>query len=209
MGRIEGAEERGGIVKENHRYRIAELYLRGWTQTEIATELEISQATVNGDLSKIRERWRSSALVMFNERESAELEKIDALEAMYVEGFRRSLEKKRIKTTRSVPVPDKETGKVDTKNLSFIAVEESLREELSVGDARWLEGINKCIDQRCRILGLYRTTPASAGSGDSTETGQSVKGRVSILLAIFEQFGQNQAAGQIRAEEEPLEPTEP
>lgn len=194
--------ERGGLLKINHQAKIAEMYLRGYTQVQIAQELDISQPTVSNDLAAIRDRWRQAALVNFNEREQAELEKIDALEREYLKGYIESKEKRVIKTKKKVPrVVDEEgnmqvntDGELETNinhRIEYVTAEKIIREEEKVGDPRWLEGIQRCIDQRCKVLGLYRTTPSTSGQGDTGETGPTVKSRVTLLLGIFEQYQQD------------------
>ena len=216
MGKFKDVPERGGLQKEEHLHKIAQMYLRGFTQTEIGTKLEISQPTVSNDLTFIRERWRQSSLVNFHEREAAELEKIDALEEMYFDGFKRSLRKRSIKTQKKVPYKKGEDGNLSVSPdgelqedvaIKYLTVEETLREEIRDGDQRWLEGIGKCIDVRCKILGLYRTTPGSQGGGDGGAD-KSIEGRVTLLLGIFEQYGQDKTDRQIRPKGKSLDTPE-
>ena len=65
------------------RRRIADLYLQGWIQADIAAELGISQQTVSNDLKALQVSWLDSSLVDFNAAKSQELAKVDRLEREY------------------------------------------------------------------------------------------------------------------------------
>ena len=95
------------------RRRIADLYLRGTLQCDIAAELELSESTVSRDLATLYKQWRVSALVDIGKAKAQELAKLDHLEATYWQAWQKS-----------------------------------------VGDLRYLAGVQVCIDRRCKLLGL-------------------------------------------------------
>ena len=49
-----GHTPRKKVQIEYRRTQVAELYLKGWTQAEIARKLGVSQGTISSDLKAIR-----------------------------------------------------------------------------------------------------------------------------------------------------------
>lgn len=156
---------KGGRTKEKklfHRKIIAELYLKGYNQYAIAEHIGISQNQVSYDLRLLQSEWAESALFDFNEKKAVELAKIDHLETTYWEAWERS--KKETKSVHKTGVFPKSTtsksvnpdGKieetVDSKKLIVTEIKEVKTERL--GDPRYLDGIQWCIDKRCELLGL-------------------------------------------------------
>ena len=70
------------IISER-RKRIAELYLQGKWQTEIAKEVGVTQQQVSQDLAVLRRLWMQSSLVNVDKIKAKELAKIDRLESEY------------------------------------------------------------------------------------------------------------------------------
>ena len=126
--------------RESHLPIIAEAYLRGNLQSEIAKNLGLSRQQIGYDLADIRKRWLASALRDFDEAKAQELAKLDNLERTYWQGWDDS-RKDRKRTTEEKhedPAWNKEKTELTT----------------SPGDPRFLDGVRKCVEQRCRILGL-------------------------------------------------------
>jgi DNA-binding transcriptional regulator LsrR (DeoR family) len=123
----------------------ADLYLQGWLQADIATELSIDQSTVSRDLKALQKQWLASALIDFNEAKAQELAKIDRLEREYWEAWRRSCED--AETVKQRGAPGDEVGKVKTAS-----VERTVKGQ--AGDPRFLVGIQWCIERRCKVLGI-------------------------------------------------------
>jgi len=118
---------------------MSDLYLQGWLQADIATELNLSESTVSRDLKALQGQWLKSALIDFDEAKSRELAKIDRLEREYWRGWKRSCE-------------DAETI---TKDGTPAAVEKVKRTAKGqAGDPRFLAGVQWCIDRRCKVLGI-------------------------------------------------------
>lgn len=137
---------------------IAQLYVRGIPVTEIAQAVEQKRAweivcttdSVKKDITRIRQEWINSSLVEFNERRAMELAHLDTLEAAYWEAWQDS------RTTKRVAENVIETEQViiagEIKNLETT----SNKEIISPGDGNplYLQGVERCIDKRCKILGL-------------------------------------------------------
>jgi hypothetical protein len=134
------APKRTRFQRELDLARIAAMYLDQKTQTEIGQELSLSQAVVNRDLQEVNRRWRESALIDLNEAKARELARIDLLEREYWQAWERSQEDM-IKTHSARG--DREGDRV------------SMTREHRDGNPAFLAGVQWCIEQRCKILGLY------------------------------------------------------
>lgn len=133
------AGQRRTIEISNRRRVVAEMYLRGVLQANIAIELGVNQSTISRDLKALQKEWLNSALVNIDEAKGKELAKIDNLEREYWDAWKRSQENAETRTTT--------TGPAGTATEVF-------KEEGQTGDPRYLEGVYRCINKRCEILGL-------------------------------------------------------
>jgi predicted transcriptional regulator len=124
---------------KERRMIVAEAYLCGITQMQIAEKLGVTQATISNDLKALRKAWQKSALVDIDQMKEQELAKIDRLESEYWQAWEASKGVKRIKTG------EKRAGQEGRA---------SVREEDRTGDPRYLRGVMDCIDKRCKILGI-------------------------------------------------------
>lgn len=131
------------------RVEIATLYLQGKLQFEIAQILSTDQArgytltqqTISRDLKMIQRDWQRSTIVKFDEARAQELAKIDNLEREYWKAWERSkTEKKHSEKEKTEGVQLKEVTRVEKWEL--------------IGDHRFLEGVQWCINRRCELLGL-------------------------------------------------------
>jgi len=120
------------------RKNVAERYLRGQTQWEIARAFEVDQSQVSRDLAWARKQWVASTVCKIDEHKARELAKVDALERTYWEAW---VESKQPKETT-------ESGKTDKHTRV------SLKREQRDGNPAFLAGVQWCIDKRCEILGL-------------------------------------------------------
>lgn len=74
------SEVRSVAKRDAHRASIAEMTLKGRTQSEIAESLDISAATVARDLAWLRAEWREQAQVAITEQRAIEIAKLNNLE---------------------------------------------------------------------------------------------------------------------------------
>ncbi|MEW5724777.1 MAG: hypothetical protein AB1896_16815 [Thermodesulfobacteriota bacterium] len=132
---------------ERDRADIARLYLKGWTQQAITewvcktyyTERFLTRQAIAKDLVAIQKEWRESTLRDFDEAKAKELAKLDELERTMWTAWERSL------------------GEVTTRTVQQGRGEDTvrtIRTEERQGDPRFLEGIMKCIERRCKLLGF-------------------------------------------------------
>jgi len=70
--------------------QVSDLSLKGYSQTAIAKQLGVTQATVSNDLKALREVWRASKIRDFDLDVSIELERLNLIEREMWEAWERS-----------------------------------------------------------------------------------------------------------------------
>lgn len=123
------------------RQQIATRYLRGETQAGIAADLGIDQATVSRDLVAVRAAWLASSVRDFDTAVAQELAKIDEIESEYWQAWERS------KMPKEATLTEKVEGK-DSRSRARV------QREHRDGNPAYLDGVLKCIERRCKLLGL-------------------------------------------------------
>jgi len=134
---------RSKAQKESDLIKISELYLKGYSQREIASRVGVSVALVNLELKTVRELWKQSAIRNFDEAKAQELAKIDALEKTYWDAW--------VKSGGVHKSSTKEKAETDKGTFKKI----SIKTEKLTGTPAYLAGVERCIEQRCKLLGLY------------------------------------------------------
>ncbi len=117
---------------------MADLVLKGWTQSAIAAHLRVNQSTVARDLDEIRKQWRESALRDFDLAREQEIRKMDLVETEAWAGWLRS----------QGPIQ----GASLTEGAGGNRRVASLKHQF--GNPRFLEQIIKCSIQRSALMGL-------------------------------------------------------
>jgi hypothetical protein len=138
-----GRKGRSADQIRKDRAEIAHLYLRRWTQAEIGAKLGLSRQQVGYDLEAVRKDWLESSLMDFNAKRAEELARIDRLEREAWECFERSKQGHETTTTEQITGGDGERTRA------------AIRKEDEHGDPRYLAGVQWCVEQRCKILGLH------------------------------------------------------
>jgi len=153
---------------------IADLYLQGRLQSEIAEVLNISPATVSRDIKQLQKEWMQDAISNFDEKKSIELAKIDKLERTYWDAWERS---KQPTETQMQEVIEKGGG-LEEGNNGLISKGRTTMVGRD-GDPRYLAGVQWCIEKRTKILGLDAETKF-----DMTSKGERLYG--SGFISIIE-----------------------
>lgn len=122
--------------------RLAEMYVRGWTQARIGQELGVTQAAISNDLKELHRRWREETTLALDDYKRKELAKLDELEREYWAAWERSQESRKTVKKRKSDMPG---GVAELKEM--------IQSE-SCGDAKYLDGVLRCIDRRSKLLGL-------------------------------------------------------
>ena len=124
---------RNTTKREQDRTETAAMSLAGMSHADIAKSLGVSRQQVTYDLKVIRDRWQNRTVMDLDESKTIEVAKIDRLEQVYWDAWE----------LQCLPrlLLDKDTGEV-----AHVIPQ--------TGDPALLAGILKCIDRRCRLLGL-------------------------------------------------------
>ncbi len=120
------------------RSSVAELYLKGWTQVDIARHVGVRQPTISSDLATLHRQWRESSLRDFDAIREAQLQKLDHLEREAWAAYDRSAgtrQRKRFVVRDGVKISELEQW------------EDS-------ADPRFLKIVQDCIVKRCELLDI-------------------------------------------------------
>jgi hypothetical protein len=133
---------------ERDRELIAKLYIQGKKQSAIAEiisaqyKFSVTQQQISLDLGVIRKRWLESSVRDFDAAKSEQLAKIDHMESEAWDAWEKSKGKHRQVTTKK-GINGK--GEID---------ETTVKVEDLIGNPAYMNIIDRCIERRCRLLGL-------------------------------------------------------
>lgn len=137
--------------KLNEKQVIVGLYLQGNSMARVVELAEertgghrFSINTVHKYIQEATEEWKSRKTEMVDNYKAIELEKINRLEATYWDAWARSCEVQTKKTKI------KKRGEGERLALSQVRDDE----KQTIGDPRFLSGIQWCTEMRCKILGI-------------------------------------------------------
>lgn len=153
-----GSGVRTAGQRENDLVFIADLYAKGYSVPEITEKLDavrpyqVTSSMVYNDVTKIHARWINSYLVNFDDAKAKELAHIDALEKEYWEAWKNSLKPAEIVDSEKVDDSQGNLRGVSVPTYSRTKVRK--RKKDSYGEPDFLTGIQWCIEQRCKIMGL-------------------------------------------------------
>jgi hypothetical protein len=142
------------------RIDIAKLYVQGYGPTYIAhwmsenRSYSLSVATISRDIAVVKREWREQYLPDIDAMKAVELARLDSLIQEAWAGWYASRKTKETSETEQMTQETKaKTGSV-AKPIYYEETKSKLKQEQRDGDYRFLEMIDKCINRRCRILGL-------------------------------------------------------
>jgi hypothetical protein len=139
-------QNRNKLQRERDLVELAERYLHGESQCSIAVALHVSPATICRDLRCLQKRWQHQANIDFDKKRAEQLAKIDELERTYWFGWNNSLK-------REITITEKREGSNDESESRAL-----IRRESRDGNPSFLEGVFRCIERRCKLLGLDAPT---------------------------------------------------
>ncbi len=143
------AKSRTKVEREHDLQVESELYLKGQSFRAIAVYMndqfkrKVNHVTVFNDIKLVIQQWEESRNAMIDHHKSIELEKLNILERTYWEAWEKSQTDTTISQTKKKGSPK-----------SIDNIEKIENERYNTGDPRYLQGIERCIEQRCKILGL-------------------------------------------------------
>ena len=164
------ANRKKSYVDED-RNVITPLYLKGYSFREIAnrcqdiTGRKISYETVRADVKAILESFQANRNDLIQYHLTIELEKINVLELEYWSVWEKSKEDRKKKSVKKkTRTNSKSTKKEDTRFPVEETTEFNDTEMVNMGDPRYLTGIQWCIEQRCKLLGIGAPTKIDLNS---------------------------------------------
>ena len=139
------ATKRTKFQIKKDRVIIADLYLRGFTQAEIAQQMGMTQQMVSYDLKIVAEDWKNEARKAHEDRVAIELAKLNRIERECLIGWERSQgEIKETKVSKTSAQNPKESA--ESKKIQL------------VGDVRFLDTAIKCSRERRDLMGTDAPT---------------------------------------------------
>lgn len=157
------------------RAKVAELLLKGWTYDAIARHLNLTIDMVRHDAEKLREGWRTNALINVGDMINMELARLDLIERQCWEAWEASKQE----FTRQVQKigPANRNGK-QKKIPSVEIIGGLMQKENRHGDPRYLALILHCSAERRKLLGLDATI---SGKGATDDKGAETLAKVIYL----------------------------
>jgi hypothetical protein len=147
------AKKRTRGEREADMVNISQLYIQGWSHQAITNKLNaerhytLTRSQISHDIQCILDRWRKAYLVDVNEAQIRELARLDELENQYWQAWERSQHDAII--TQEIDIKDELSG-----GQSYTRKKRVLNKEKQTGQDSYLLGIQRCIELRCKILGL-------------------------------------------------------
>ena len=132
---------------------MAEMFLEGYTLTEIARHFGVTKRTVEVNIKKVRDVWKEESIGRYDDYVVTELMRINRVEREAWDAWRRSQKDSEKTVIRN-------TGVVLDKDNKVLGHGQETTEyrEVQAGDPRYLKIIEDCGAERRRILGLYAPT---------------------------------------------------
>ncbi|WP_114752321.1 hypothetical protein [Pleomorphovibrio marinus] len=158
---------------ERDKNFVAEHYLKGYSVRAIALMLSkhvgiekyVSYRTIHNDLNKLLKEWEKDRIDDINKQKLIELEKINKLERTYWMAWDKSIEdyEKKSKKLMGQVGTDKDGNPIKPTQQEIQTIN-----MVNFGNPAYLSGVEKCIERRCRILGIdapERIDVTSQGKG--------------------------------------------
>lgn len=145
------------FVREDRYQQVTTLYLRGWTQKQIAAEVGVTQGMISNDLKVIQQRWREQTAFNLDEAKAKELARLDELERECWAAWEQS-KSERTKARQETGGKGKDGKATVTKA--------SMEKEQRDGNPAFLQAVLSCIDRRCKLLGLDAATKSELTGKD-------------------------------------------
>src|SRR5690606_38509682 len=162
------AANRSKYEAERDRQMVAEYYLKGHSSRSIARLIMdkvgdgyvVSHATISRDIRVLLKQWQKDRINDIDKDKAVELEKLDKLEQTYWEAWEKSIQDYK-KTSL------KQKGTTYSSRPEYR--EQTTMEMISHGNPAYLASVERCIERRCKILGI--DAPAKT---DLTTKGESL-----------------------------------
>lgn len=155
---------------ERRKNIVQERYLQGQSLRKIAASLELTPGNVNTILTKLRAEWREQRKEQAAAMLPEQLAKLDMLESQYQAAFERSCQPRKVSGAKTKKggtgrQTAGQSGAQSGQVMNQDRQETFLREEQRDGNPKFLDGVQRCIELRCRLAGLL-SADRSGGAGE-------------------------------------------
>ena len=130
------ARKEAELIKR--RNEVIDLYCKGRPVYMIAEQMGVTRATIWNDVQAVKKALMEQASDKIDEMRYDELMKVNKLEITYWDSWEKSIEDHIRKSVKE--------GKG--------GIEKSVIESGSIGDPRFLQGVERCGERRSKLLGL-------------------------------------------------------
>jgi len=154
------------------RQQVAELCLKGCTQSTIAEKLGVMQATISKDIEGIRKAWHESQIRDFDAARTLQVERLRQVSREAWAGYERSQQPAQMATVNG----DNGSGKA----------KRTVRHQY--GDPRFLDIVLKSIEAEDQLMGLNAPTKIAPTTPDGRPLTQEQR-QIHFRAIIAEQFG--------------------
>jgi len=138
------------------RREIATLYAQGLPLGEIALRVGSTTREAKKILDEAKKDWRISGGEALREMFYAQLAKIDAVERAYWDAWKKSCAGMTVKITKTAQRQVVVRARGSAPGIETLQdSQEETRKETSPGNPAFLKGVQDCIDQRAKLLGLF------------------------------------------------------
>lgn len=145
------AGRKSALVTWERRQEVARLYIQGHSQADIASRMGVNQATISRDLVAIEEEWRERSSSELQRHKTVQLARIDEMERVYWDAWISSKGTVRTKTVKEAK-PNQTTEDGGPK----LGIKQVVRTKELIGNPDFLKGVEWCIAERSKLLGLYQ-----------------------------------------------------
>ena len=163
--RSEGEIIRDEIIIANMLFQGARLSdMPAILQERTGAEYALAVNTISETIRNLSKRWQEKALIKVDEIKNRELIKLDALEDEYWRAWHRSCMPKEdleIVMQRATDIND-----LPILTAPMVETQNRIKKYTRDGAAKYLEGVERCIDKRCKLLGLYAPIKVSGNGID-------------------------------------------
>jgi hypothetical protein len=176
----DGTKGKGGkkipaYLKDSIKNYITECHLEGMSMQSTADAVDVkygiklSKMTISTYMKGIKKEWLADRVEDINELRLTEVKKLLKVESEFWREWKRSKEPKKRTTSKrkgtgsplQVVSPE---GEITTETgVTLSGVETQEQETESLGDPRYLMGVQWCIQMRCKILGVEAPTVIAGG----------------------------------------------
>ena len=161
---------------------LADRYVMGVPQYEIAAEIGISQGQVSQDIKKLLKRWEASQVQKIDVLKAEQLLRINKIEREAWDQWNKS------KTTPRKVVTKSHSGSASKPTPEFARM--STTTEDAMGDPAYMGHIMWCVSERSKLLGLYAPKKIANTNieGDKEVSGSGVKELMDMINDVADRL---------------------